>query len=201
MPGASTSGCESADGAGLQGECPESGTARTRYAVDVFRDPRDFAFVPSLEAAHAALAAELDGLDPEAFVESPDALTHAGVGYDERGWRYLELFGRGGLEAQRARAPRAAAAARAVPGLLNAGLSLLRPGTHLEPHRGELAGVLRCHLALRVPLGDCALRGGGQTRAWTPGKCLIFDDTHLHEAWNRGGGDRVVLLVTFQPYR
>ena len=53
------------------------------------------------------------------------------AGYDERGWRYLELFGRDGLEAQRRLAPRAAAAAQAVPGMVSAALSLLRPGTHL----------------------------------------------------------------------
>jgi aspartyl/asparaginyl beta-hydroxylase (cupin superfamily) len=165
----------------------------------VFRDPRAFEFVPAFEAAFPAALAELATLHAQDFVQSPDALSLAADGYDERGWRYLELFGREGLDHQRARLPRCAAAAEAVPGMLNAGLSLLLPGTHLEPHRGELEGVLRCHLALRVPRGDCALRGGGETRTWTPGKCLIFDDTHEHEAWNRGDGERVVLLVTFRP--
>jgi ornithine lipid ester-linked acyl 2-hydroxylase len=121
----------------------------------------------------------------------------AAEGYDERGWMYLELFGREGLEAGRARVPRAVAAAAAVPGMVNAGLSLLRQGTHLEPHRGELAGVLRCHLALRVPQGDCNISGGGEMRRWQLGRCLIFDDTVEHEAWNHGEGERVVLLVTF----
>jgi aspartyl/asparaginyl beta-hydroxylase (cupin superfamily) len=131
-------------------------------------------------------------------VESPDALSLAAEGYDERGWLYFELFGRAGLEPGRARVPRIAAACAAVPGMFHAGLSLLLPGTHLELHRGELAGVLRCHLALRVPRGDCALSGGGETRRWEPGRCLIFDDTHVHEAWNRGDGERVVLLITFE---
>jgi beta-hydroxylase len=83
--------------------------------------------------------------------------------------------------------------------MVNAGLSLLRPGTHLEPHRGELGGVLRCHLALRVPVGDCGISGDGETRRWAQGCCLVFDDRLEHEAWNRGDGDRVVLLVTFRP--
>ena len=165
----------------------------------MFRDARDFAFTAALEAACSELLAELDTLDAGAFVESSDALSVAAEGYDERGWMYLELHGREGLEANRALAPRAAAAAAAVPGMLNAGLSLLRPGTHLEPHRGELAGVLRCHLALRVPRGDCAIASGGETRRWAVGRCLVLDDSFEHEAWNRGDGDRVVLLVSFRP--
>lgn len=171
---------------------------RARLA-GVFRDPQGFDFVAALEAAGPGLAAETAALEAADFRESPDALSLAAPGYDERGWRYLEIFGRDGLEAVRARLPRCAAAAAAVPGMVNAGLSLLLPGTHLEPHRGELAGVLRLHLALRVPRGDCALRGGGQTRRWQPGRCLVFDDTLEHEAWNRGDGERVVLLVTFRP--
>jgi aspartyl/asparaginyl beta-hydroxylase (cupin superfamily) len=163
----------------------------------VFHDARQFSFTSGLEAAFHELARELAQLDPDAFDESPDALSLATDGYDERGWRAFELFGRAGLERNRARVPRTAAAAAAVPGMVNACLSLLEPGTHLEPHRGELQGVLRCHLALRVPQGDCALRGGGQTRRWEPGRCLVFDDTVVHEAWNRGASERVVLLITF----
>lgn len=165
----------------------------------MFRDPREFPFTAALEACFPDLEAELSSIPDDAFEESPDALSLAAEGYDERGWRYLELLGRDGLEANRALAPRAAAAAVAVPGLVNAGLSLLRPGTHLEPHRGELAGVLRCHLALRVPRGDCAISGAGETRRWELGRCLVFDDTHEHSAWNRADGERVVLLVTFRP--
>jgi beta-hydroxylase len=58
--------------------------------------------------------------------------------------------------------------------------------------------VLRCHLPLIVPAGDVGLRSGNDTRSWQRGRCLIFDDTFEHEAWNRGDGDRVVLLVTFE---
>jgi beta-hydroxylase len=60
-----------------------------------------------------------------------------------------------------------------------------------------MPGALRCHLALVVPEGDVGLRAGGQTRRWLPGRCLVFDDTIEHEAWNHGATDRVVLIVTF----
>ena len=163
----------------------------------MFRDPADFAFVPALEAAYQEVLAELNALDAACFAPSPDSLTTVEGGYDETGWLSFALHGGPGLEAHRARCPRTARAAAAVPGMRNAGFSLLRPGTHLYPHRGELPDVLRCHLALRVPAGDLGLRGGGQTRVWQPGRCLIFDDTCEHTAWNRADGDRAVLLVTF----
>jgi beta-hydroxylase len=159
-----------------------------------------FAFVPRLEASWEAIRAELLALDRAAFPESPDSLTTVRDGYDERGWRYLGLYGDGaGLAANRDRCPRTASACSAVPGLVNAGFSLFRPGTHLYPHHGERAGVLRCHLPLLVPAGDLGLRAGGETRRWEPGRCLILDDTVEHEAWNHGAGDRVVLIVTFAP--
>jgi aspartyl/asparaginyl beta-hydroxylase (cupin superfamily) len=167
--------------------------------MSAFRDAAAFAFVPRLEARFEELVAEVRDLPLSDFAESPDSLTAVGGGYDETGWRWLGLFGPGeGLESNRRRAPRAARACEEVPGLVNAGLSLLRPGTHLYPHRGELAGVLRCHLPLLVPPGDVALRLGGETRRWQTGRCTVFDDRVEHEAWNHGTGDRVLLLVTFR---
>ena len=71
--------------------------------------------------------------------------------------------------------------------------SLLRPGTHIEPHHGITNTRLICHLPIIAPDG-CALRVGGSTRTWEEGKALIFDDSFEHEAWNRGSAIRVVLL-------
>lgn len=164
----------------------------------MFHDPRSFAFVPGLEAACEDVRAELGALGESAFAPSPDSLTTVRDGYDETGWLSYDLWGNGDLEPNRARCPRTARLCAGVPGMVNAGFSMLRPGTHLYPHRGELAGVLRCHLPLLVPDGDLGLSIGGETRVWQPGRCLVFDDTTEHEAWNRGDGDRVVLLVTFR---
>lgn len=169
--------------------------------MNAFRDTREFDFVPRLESAFPAILSELLDLEPEDFAESPDSLTSVAGGYDETGWRYYAIFGDGPeCEAHRARCPATARACAEVPGLVNAGFSLFRSGTHLYPHRGELDGRLRCHLPLVVPTGDLGLRFGTETRVWQPGRCLIFDDTLEHDAWNRGAGERVVLIVTFaQP--
>ena len=92
--------------------------------------------------------------------------------------------------------PATAAALSAVPGLVTAGFSRLAPGTHITPHVGWVKTVYRLHLGLVVP-PECAMRVGSETRPWEEGRCVIFDDTVEHEAWNRSGEDRGVLLLDF----
>jgi aspartyl/asparaginyl beta-hydroxylase (cupin superfamily) len=53
--------------------------------------------------------------------------------------------------------------------------------------------VLRCHLGLVVN-DRCALCVG----SWQAGRTLVFCDAEEHEAWNRGGTERVVLLLDFR---
>jgi len=79
------------------------------------------------------------------------------------------------------------------------GFSVLRPVTRIRPHEGYPGEFLRCHLALKVPEGDCALRVNEETRKWVEGKVLVFDDRVTHEAWNLTNEQRVVLLFDFVP--
>lgn len=72
--------------------------------------------------------------------------------------------------------------------------SVLRPGTHILPHRGVTNTRLVTHLPLIVP-PDCALNVGGEIHEWQEGRCVTFDDTFEHEAWNRSGETRVVLIM------
>ncbi|MBL8802777.1 MAG: aspartyl/asparaginyl beta-hydroxylase domain-containing protein [Planctomycetes bacterium] len=164
-----------------------------------FYDPARFPFTAQLSAQFEELASEARALEVGAFVESPDSLTSVRGRYDERGWRYFALLGPG-AEPERAEqcCPRILRACSAVPGLVNAGLSLFLPGTHLYPHCGELSGVLRCHLPLIVPEGDVGLLVGGELRRWREGECLVFDDRVEHEAWNHAESARVVLIVSFE---
>ncbi len=71
--------------------------------------------------------------------------------------------------------------------------STLAPGTHIPPHHGLANYKLTAHLALDVP-EDCGIRVAGQTRSWHPGQCLFFDDSFVHEAWNRSRQHRTVLI-------
>lgn len=72
--------------------------------------------------------------------------------------------------------------------------SVLSPGTHILPHTGVTNTRLVTHLPLIVP-ADCAISVGGEEHAWQEGRCVTFDDTWEHEAWNRSGQTRVVLIL------
>jgi len=86
-----------------------------------------------------------------------------------------------------------------IPGMTTAFFSILTPGTRLSPHRGPYNGVLRYHLALKVPRTPelCGLRVKDEARYWEEGKSLVFDDAYDHEAWNNSEEVRIVLFVDF----
>lgn len=95
---------------------------------------------------------------------------------------------------------------RKIPGQYNHALfSALAPQTHVSPHYGPTNKKLRCHLPLVVPRGgQCTLTVGGEVRNLVEGKCVIFDDSFIHEACNNAsnynaedgsGGPRVVLII------
>lgn len=93
-------------------------------------------------------------------------------------------------------APVAAGIVRRHPAALNAGYSLMRPGTEIHPHVGYTGDVVRLHVGLIVPQnGDCALVVGGERREWEPGAAFLFDDTVLHSAHNRTPHGRIIFLA------
>ena len=86
-----------------------------------------------------------------------------------------------------------------IPGVTSASFSILRYNTELKPHTGFTSKVLRCHLPVKIPrLGACALVVDDEPRRWEEGKCLVFDDTFWHYAYNHSETDRVVLLLDFK---
>jgi aspartate beta-hydroxylase len=79
--------------------------------------------------------------------------------------------------------------------------SVLQPGTHILPHYGVTNTRTVMHLPLIVP-SECALnlvdRG---SHHWKEGELVMFDDTFLHEAWNRSNSVRMILLMDcWNPY-
>ncbi|NND60786.1 MAG: aspartyl/asparaginyl beta-hydroxylase domain-containing protein, partial [Gammaproteobacteria bacterium] len=61
------------------------------------------------------------------------------------------------------------------------------------PHFGLTNTRLTVHLPLIVP-DDCQIRVGADHYNWRQGQVVAFDDSYEHEAWNRSGSDRVVLI-------
>ena len=172
-----------------------------------FYDRADFPWVGALESATDAIRAELnavlasqrDGFTPyvEALPERPRSSSPL---FDDPRWGALYLWKNGNLVPENsARFPRTidTLASADIPRIAGrspmALFSRLRPGTHIPPHHGLLNTRLICHLPVIVPDG-CRLRVGNETRAWTEGEMLIFDDSFEHEAWNDSAQTRVVLL-------
>ena len=175
-------------------------TRQSRLGNPAFFEPALFPWVPALEARTPAIRRELDAL--LGFIDhlpnfqdlSPDQryLT------DDAGWKTYFFYAFGlPVPKARKRCPETAKALRAIPGMKTAFFSILQPGKRLPEHRGPYKGVLRLHLALRIPepREKCGIRIGSETRHWDEGKVLVFDDCYPHEAWNETDGVRVVLFV------
>lgn len=172
-----------------------------------FYERAEFPWLAAIEAQTAAIRAELLGVvgDDEAFqpyVRGSDLRPQIEFGdlRDNPDWSAFYLIEGGVLKAEAAsRCPRTLEALShaplcAVPGRTPSVLfSLLRPGTRIPPHTGQINARLICHLPLIVPAG-CGLRVGNEVRPWVEGEALIFDDTFEHEAWNDSNELRVVLL-------
>lgn len=172
-----------------------------------FFERAEFPWTAALESATAAIRDELEAaLSADAgFVP----YVQAGPGVDplqwrelngSRKWSSLHLL-KGGVrdEANCQRCPQTLQALDAlplahIPGHAPEALfSVLEPGTHIPPHFGLGNYKLAVHLPLMVP-PDCTIRVGNETRGWTGGECLIFDDSFQHEAWNRSDRRRAVLI-------
>lgn len=171
-----------------------------------FYERHEFPWLADVEAATPKLVAELetrlaDSEDFRPYVETPkDRPAPNNPLRDDPSWGAHYLWFNGApVAGQAAAAPATMAALARAPMPRIAGRSpmalwsLLKPGTHIQPHHGLLNTRLICHVPLIVN-ADCGLRVGPETRRWEPGRALIFDDSFEHEAWNRGATTRVILL-------
>jgi hypothetical protein len=111
------------------------------------------------------------------------------------GWRSVNFQTYLWRRARACRAfPRTMALLDAVPGLTSAFINVLEPHTHIPPHQGDSNAIIRCHLGLRVPDGDCAVRVGLETRRCADGALLALCDAHEHASWNATEARRIVLV-------
>jgi aspartyl/asparaginyl beta-hydroxylase (cupin superfamily) len=111
-------------------------------------------WIPHLEANWKSIRAELDEvLDyRDDLPNFQDISVDQASITDDDGWKTYFFFGYGfRSDANCARCPQTAALLDEVPGLTTAFFSILSPHKHIGAHRGPWRGVLRYHLALRVP--------------------------------------------------
>lgn len=157
---------------------------------------------PQIRAEALRVVAE-DGRLPN-FVDVPAGTAPGHLGGDaaDPSWEAFFFYRHGErYDANHARCPQTSRVLEAIelcriadqaPEIL---FSVLRPGTDILAHHGVTNVRLVMHLPLVVP-PDCALNlvDRGEHR-WQEGKLVMFDDTFLHEAWNRSDTTRIVLLM------
>ena len=73
--------------------------------------------------------------------------------------------------------------------------SIIGPNSHVYSHCGPTNCRLRAHLGLKIPTRGPSIRVANETRKWSEGKLIIFDDSFEHEVWNDGKEFRLVLIV------
>lgn len=160
-------------------------------------------WVPELEASWPQIRQELDGILqyrdelPNFQDITPDIAASTSL---DNLWKTYFFYGYGiKVENSCRRCPETARALEKIPGLKTAFFSILLPGKHIEEHRGPYKGVLRCLLGLKIPEPRelCRIRVKDEIRHWEEGKCLLFDDSFPHEAWNETEETRVVLFIDF----
>jgi hypothetical protein len=108
----------------------------------------------------------------------------------------LVMFGRD-VPRNAARCPTTVALLRRVPGMQSALFSIIAPGAYIPPHNDPAKGVIRYHLALKVPRDRdrCFINVNGQNYHWEEGKGVLFDDVFDHWVLNDTDEDRVILFV------
>lgn len=164
-------------------------------------DASRFPWCQHLEQKHPQIRAEAERLlqKLDSITNFDDILPGQRALVQGANWKTFFLKGlREDIEAHQALCPDTTKALQEIPGLINAFFSILRPGTHIPPHRGPYAGMLRYHLGVIVPQGDLGITVDGSTYRWEEGQSLFFDDSFEHEAWNRTQKLRVILFVDFE---
>lgn len=160
-------------------------------------DAQQFSLCRDLEGMSGQISEEFYRLTSDQFQEEKESIARAGD------WKVSFLFEAGGFKNQRNTdacpvTTSIIEAHRTMGGLGGISyFSCLGPAATVAPHSGSTNMRLRCHLGIEVPPGDCGIRVGGVQRGWEAARCMVFDDSFEHEAWNASSRRRVVLIVDF----
>jgi len=158
-------------------------------------DRERFPWVATLEEAFPVIREEFDRLVGSA---SFSTVYRSQTTTGEWAGSYLWVFGEKVEETCRL-CPETARLLSAIPGVAEYGNTLysgLAPHTFIAPHYGYSNAKLRCQLPLRVP-GRCRLKVGDLEIEQREGRCIVFDDSFLHSAWNDSDEPRFVIVFDF----
>ena len=172
-----------------------------------------FPWFETLEVSFAAIRAEAaavlearDGLSPFLALGENDRAADY-LGGAQPAWDAYFFYRHGArYDAGHAACPQTSAVLESLPLVRIEGhapeicFSVLGAGSHILPHYGTSNIRSVVHLPLIVPEA-CALKVLDTEIPGKAGECFAFDDTYLHEAWNRSAAPRVILLMdTWNPH-
>lgn len=161
-----------------------------------WHNPADFPCTKLLEENYHIIKQEAMSIQQEALRAWPEKNLYID------GWDVLGLFAfKNKLEFPCTLCPKTTSVLEKIPGLQTALFSCLKPRCHIKPHVGYYQyseKILRVHMGLVVPTG-CVLKVNGIEGKWEEGKCIVFDDTFRHEAWNPScDTTRIVLMLDIE---
>lgn len=93
------------------------------------------------------------------------------------------------------RCPKTMAVINSIDKITSFSISVLEPGSNINPHQGDTDAVIRCHLGLIIPgeLPNLGFQVGKDIKGWQEGQCLPFCDAITHTAWNHTDERRIII--------
>jgi hypothetical protein len=162
-----------------------------------FYDPADFPWVKTLEENWSVMREEILAL-LERRQERLKPYFNKVMAFPPKHWKTLGFyFWKYKNHANCLACPETTRILEGIPNMTAGSLSVLEPGSNINPHQGDTNAIIRVHLGLSIPapLPACGFQVGKEIREWKEGKALLFCDAHTHTAWNQTKERRLVLIV------
>ncbi|VAW74518.1 hypothetical protein MNBD_GAMMA12-213 [hydrothermal vent metagenome] len=118
--------------------------------------------------------------------------------FPPKNWKTMGFyFWRWRLHGNCNRCPRTTEILDSIPNLTGGSLSILEPGSNINPHQGDTNAQVKVHIGLSIPEGlpNCGFQVGDDIRSWGEGELLLFCDAHRHTAWNHSKQRRLVFII------
>jgi len=137
-------------------------------------------------------------LSSDGKIKASTGLNDAGFNsFFRAGWTrfYLKWYD-DYLPSANAQCPKTVELLKQTPSVKAAMFAALPPDAKLNRHRDPYAGSLRYHLGLITPNSDdCYILVDGNKHSWRDGQDVLFDETFIHEAYNKTDQHRIILFA------